>query len=82
MAGLEGKTALVTGGSRGIGAAIAQRLAAEGAKVMITYTRGAEAAEAVVAGIERTGGSALGGAGARSRSRGASPTCSDLGVSR
>ena len=59
MAKLDNATALVTGGSRGIGAAIARRLAAEGARVAITYTRGADAAEALVAEIQARGGKAI-----------------------
>jgi 3-oxoacyl-[acyl-carrier protein] reductase len=56
---LEGKIALITGGSRGIGAGIAKRLAADGASVAITYTNGADAAAAVVKEIERGGGKAI-----------------------
>lgn len=52
---LEGKTCLVTGGSRGIGKAIALRLAEFGADVAITYARSAEAAEEVKAEIEAMG---------------------------
>jgi NAD(P)-dependent dehydrogenase (short-subunit alcohol dehydrogenase family) len=56
---LHGKRALVTGGSRGIGAAIALALAAKGADVAITYERSAERAAEVVRGIEGKGRNAL-----------------------
>lgn len=54
-AGLDGRAALVTGGSRGIGAAIARRLAAEGADVALTYASASARAAEVVDAIEATG---------------------------
>ena len=54
-----GRVAVVTGSSRGIGAAIARELAASGATIVVNYVSGAEAAAGVVAQIEAAGGSAM-----------------------
>ena len=59
MASLAGKVAIVTGSSRGIGRAIAERLGREGASVVVTYVRSADKAEDVVAGITASGGQAI-----------------------
>jgi 3-oxoacyl-[acyl-carrier protein] reductase len=56
---LAGKVALVTGGSRGIGAAIVKRLAANGASVAVTYSKGADAAATLVQAIFGAGGKAI-----------------------
>ncbi len=56
---LEGKVAVVTGASKGIGAAIAQRMAAEGASVVVNYASSKEGADRVVAAITKDGGKAV-----------------------
>ena len=60
MGDLTGKVALVTGASRGIGAAIALRLAREGAAVALTFATAADKAQAVAKQIDADGGRALG----------------------
>jgi 3-oxoacyl-[acyl-carrier protein] reductase len=59
VSNLTNNAALVTGGSRGIGAAIAKRLASDGASVAITYSKGLDAAASVVKAIQRDGGRAI-----------------------
>lgn len=59
MAKLNNKVAVVTGASKGIGAAIAEKLGSEGAKVVVNYARDKAGAEKIVAKIKQTGGDAL-----------------------
>jgi 3-oxoacyl-[acyl-carrier protein] reductase len=58
MKTLEGKTAIVTGSARGIGAAIAERLAADGAAIVVNYSKSAAAAESLAVRIREAGGRA------------------------
>ncbi|MCB8875292.1 SDR family oxidoreductase [Acidisoma silvae] len=80
---MTGKVALVTGGSRGIGAGIARALAANGASIALTYTSGAAAAASVVSDIERAGGMAIAiqadAADAKAVQAAVEKTVSDLG---
>lgn len=59
MASLTGKVAIITGASRGIGRAIAQKLGRDGAKVVVTYAGNKDKAEEVVSTIEANGSEAI-----------------------
>src|SRR5438477_6140235 len=59
MAKLKGKVAVVTGASKGIGAAIAEKLGSEGAKVVVNYARDKAGAERVAGKINQSGGKAI-----------------------
>ena len=65
MSKLQGKVALVTGASKGIGAAIAKELASQGAAVAVNYSGSRRSAEKVVAEIKQAGGKGHRGAGQR-----------------
>lgn len=65
MGKLTGKTAVVTGASKGIGAGIAKAFAKDGANVVVNYARGKEDAEKVLAEIQKSGGQGYHRAGRR-----------------